>query len=184
MPVVAGAHALSADGKGAPAFWHVRAVSTQRYAQAGWNLEVVRDRFTSQVRCSLTSSGGRIQYQPNALGFRFSHRLNTLNAWYRIDTGEVRPWRDLAPRLIALQLPIDKVESKNAVPWAGAIKAVDAVAASGAHQRTIVQPPVSPNPVMAEPINAVPAELPLATQSPIVPIPGTVGRPVAQAGRR
>ncbi len=55
----------------------------------------------------MRSSDGRMTYQPGAIGFRFGHRRDTLDAWYRLDTGPALRWRDSYPALIATGVAID-----------------------------------------------------------------------------
>jgi len=52
----------------------------------GWTLKVHLDRFAGERSCTL--SRGRIDYQRQALVFRFSSRIDTTAALYRIDKAE------------------------------------------------------------------------------------------------
>jgi hypothetical protein len=80
-------------------------VKIRRYAQDGWTLEIRRDRFSERTICRL--SGRNLAYQPGALGFATRARLGVADAWYRIDNGAPRSWRDLYPKLYADGIQIE-----------------------------------------------------------------------------
>ena len=66
---------------------------------------------------------------------------------------------------------------RGAVPWDGAVRALDRAEAPGATQHGLVQPPVGDGrPAMAPARDVEPQAAP-ATASPHVPIPGTIGVP-------
>ena len=67
---------------------------------------------------------------------------------------------------------------REALPWDGAFRALDRVEEPGPHQHPIDEPGIALGaPTVVATTDAGPGDT-LATQSPIAPIPGTVGRPV------
>lgn len=78
-----------------------------RYGIDGWIVTLRHDGFTGLVACTMHSSDGRMVYQPGAIGLRFGHRRDTLEAWYRFDAGPALRWRDRYPALITAGVAID-----------------------------------------------------------------------------
>lgn len=81
-----------------------RPTATQVYSEGEWVLTVRTDRFTQQTRCRLANRHGRrpdVTAVPGALAFRFSPKLDTSDAWYRIDDSPPQPWADAYAKLIA-----------------------------------------------------------------------------------
>jgi len=92
----------------------------QRFAENGWMVSIKYDAFAQTTRCSLTSKTGRILYQPAAVGFRFAHAEDTLNAVYRIDGAAPQRWQDSYPSLIAAGAQIDGAglaKPTNGIVW-------------------------------------------------------------------
>ena len=74
-----------------------------RYSVAGWLLEARTDPFTQVTRCRIANrlgGGSDATATPAAFTFRFARRMDTSDAWYRIDAGPPHPWRDLSAELI------------------------------------------------------------------------------------
>jgi outer membrane protein len=72
------------------------------------------------------------------------------------------------------------VQRRGALPWDGVIRAIDQRDLPNQHQQAIDQPPRindTPAIVLAKPI---PFTLPLVTNSPTMPAPGTIGRPLPE----
>ena len=92
----------------------------QRFAQNGWTVAINHDAFAQTTRCSLTSTTGRILYQPAAVGFRFAHAEDTFDAVYRIDGAAPQRWQDRYPSLIAAGAQIDGAgldKPTNGIVW-------------------------------------------------------------------
>lgn len=71
-----------------------------------------------------------------------------------------------------------QVERRNALPWDGAVAALDRIGKPGPHQKTLEQPGIAPEPPAITSVSgAVPPSADLSRASPTTPIPGTVGRP-------
>ena len=70
-----------------------------------WRLTIAAGKFSHDVRCRLT--GTRMTYVAGAVGYRFARHLDTTEAWFRIDGGEARRWRDVLPALSQAQVAID-----------------------------------------------------------------------------
>lgn len=90
--------------------------SMQVYSTAGWLIEVERDRFTGKVRCELQTprrGPAEIRYAQGALRFQFSPRVNTLDAWYRIDDGPAKRWQDLYPTLVQTGVTLEGANLAN-----------------------------------------------------------------------
>ena len=72
-----------------------------------------------------------------------------------------------------------RVEHRNALPWEGAVAALDTLGKPGAHQHVLEQPGVAPEPpAVVPPATVPPSPADLSRITPTTPIPGTVGRPV------
>jgi hypothetical protein len=89
------------------------AAHEERFQSAGWTLSVNRDAFTQEVRCALGAVDHRLTFQPGAIGFRFGHRRDTLEAWYRIDDGQPVRWQDRITVLTAAGVEIDGPAMNN-----------------------------------------------------------------------
>jgi hypothetical protein len=80
-------------------------VTTQVYGQGEWRLTVIKDSFTNQTSCKLENRKGvhpTVVAIPGGLAFRLDgRRLDTSNAWYKLDDQPARPWRDLRTALVA-----------------------------------------------------------------------------------
>ncbi len=62
---------------------------TERYKPAqGWVLEVRRDTFTNTTTCQIKARD--MTYRHGVLTFRFPTRVDTANAFYRIDQGSAQ----------------------------------------------------------------------------------------------
>ena len=70
------------------------------------------------------------------------------------------------------------IEHRNAVPWDALFAAIDKAGAPKAHQRMLEQPGLSHETPAVAASDAKPVERTLSRSLPIVPIAGTVGRPV------
>ncbi len=77
------------------------------------------------------------------------------------------------------------VEERNALPWDGLLRALDAEGGPVVRQRGIVQPgqPVG-TPKIISPAGKGPNDAPLSRSLPAAPIPGTVGRPIDASQRK
>jgi hypothetical protein len=75
------------------------------YELDGWRMVIRKDGFTGEVRCRLytpkTLRRGRITYAQNTFGFQLDKDINTTEAWYRIDGGPARRWKEHFPVLKA-----------------------------------------------------------------------------------
>ena len=95
-----------------PAYVPVGKVRQTTYAEDGWTMTIRRDGFSGMVRCRLVSlktlAQGRITYAGETLGFQLGDEDNALDAWYRVDGGPPRRWRDLYPQLAAQGVPLDQ----------------------------------------------------------------------------
>jgi len=72
---------------------------------SGWRLTGRTDPFTRETLCRLQNRDGRhpdVNARAVALVFRFPRRVDTAEAWFRIDNGPPRRWSDLVPHLIDL----------------------------------------------------------------------------------
>jgi outer membrane protein len=68
-------------------------------------------------------------------------------------------------------------ERRGAVPWDGAVRAIDRVDRATPRQSGIVQPPLGADAPALVAARAAPPDADFATQSPNVPVPGTTGTP-------
>ena len=75
------------------------------------------------------------------------------------------------------------IEHRNAVPWEALFATLDKAGAPAAHQRTLPQPAISGETPAVAPATTRPAGRSLSRSLPVVPIGGTVGRPVSTNGR-
>ncbi len=87
-------------------FWpfHASQQTSRTFQQPTWRFTIRRDRFTRGVDCHVfQGSPGRpsIAYARHSLAFRFSSRLSTLEASYRVDSGPTAPWTRVYPTLVA-----------------------------------------------------------------------------------
>lgn len=74
-----------------------------RYVIPAWHIDVVRDKFTQEHRCRLYQGNQHhpdVIYTHRALGFQFSKKLNTTNAWIQIDGATPQPWTSFYPDLV------------------------------------------------------------------------------------
>lgn len=88
----------------------------QQYRLPTWQFATYRDRFTGDVRCKLYQ--GRLQhpdvtYAGKTVAFHFRTSLNTTDAAFRFDGGEVRAWRTEYPKLIKLGVQLDGDNLEN-----------------------------------------------------------------------
>jgi|688.fasta_scaffold242530_2 hypothetical protein len=88
----------------------------QQFRLPTWEVATYRDRFTGEVRCKLYQ--GRLQhpdvtYAAKTVAFHFRTTLNTTEAAYRLDGGEVRAWRAEYPKLIRLGVQLDGDNLEN-----------------------------------------------------------------------
>ena len=58
----------------------------------GWTVELVRDRFTGDVSCSMTK--GRVAFHDDVLVFHGNSHAETDDAFFRIDNGAARSVRE------------------------------------------------------------------------------------------
>lgn len=76
---------------------------------------------------------------------------------------------------------VRRVQTRNAVPWDGAIRALDRIDRLDQRQQILETPARLPDQPTITPMSgtmtATPDSLPLATQSPNTPLPGTTGAP-------
>ena len=71
-----------------------------------WRMSVRTDRFTGAVSCRLFKGSAfepGVAYAHASLAFRFSPRLSTLDAVYRVDQGPARLWTSIYPSLVQLR---------------------------------------------------------------------------------
>ncbi len=64
-----------------------------------------RDGFSGEKRCTLTARGGRLFYQPGAVGFGLG-KSDLGDAMVRVDGGAAISFRDLLPELAAARVRI------------------------------------------------------------------------------
>jgi hypothetical protein len=83
-----------------------RAYAHQHFKKDGWDLKIQHDGFAGRTYCQLKARGGKLLFQPGAIGFRLG-RLETLKARYRVDNGSPIRWQDREPALIATGVAID-----------------------------------------------------------------------------
>jgi len=77
------------------------------------------------------------------------------------------------------------IENRNALPWDGLLKALDASAGPVRRQRMIVQPGLpAGQPIVTPSRRGISSDAPLSRSLPIVPVPGTVGRPAISKKRK
>jgi len=76
-------------------------------ALGDWRLTIETGKFSQDKICHLEDRHHHITYATGALGFRFGGRVNTANAWLRIDDGAPMRWRDSLPELIRLGVGLD-----------------------------------------------------------------------------
>lgn len=84
-------------------FHHDRQIVAERYVIPEWHIDVARDKFTHAVQCRLyqgTRKKPLIAYYHDALVFRFARKLNTTQAAFQVDSGEVQSWTAVYPDLI------------------------------------------------------------------------------------
>ncbi|KSB87931.1 hypothetical protein AS593_18625 [Caulobacter vibrioides] len=85
-------------------------VKTKAYNLGGWEMRIERDGFTGQARCRLylsrTLRGPRISYADGVFGFHMGDKVDVADAWYRIDNGPPRAWRDDLPALATRGEPL------------------------------------------------------------------------------
>jgi hypothetical protein len=70
----------------------------------GWRYDLVRDRFAGGESCRMRR--GPIALAGGFATFSLGKQVDTADAQFRIDNGPVKPWRTLAPRLVAAGLTI------------------------------------------------------------------------------
>lgn len=96
---------------------HDRGVHRRTYYDGGWVMNIAVDRFTQQARCHLFQGAWRsprsITFARRALGFRFAERIDTADAWYRIDGGPPRRALDNDPTLVHNDTPLDTGDLLN-----------------------------------------------------------------------
>jgi len=74
------------------------------------------------------------------------------------------------------------VEHKNALPWDGAVAALDRIAEPAPHQKRLEQPGIASGlPAIVAPTSVQPADPDFARRMPTDPVPGTIGRPVSSS---
>jgi hypothetical protein len=88
--LVAAALALSLLGQGDGA-----QIDTRTVRVSEWAAKIRRDKFTGDVTCTL--SEGRISFHRDTLVFHLGARVDTSEAYFRVDDGPVRSARE--PRL-------------------------------------------------------------------------------------
>lgn len=84
-------------------FHHERQTVTERYVIPEWHVEATRDKFTHAMQCRVyqgTRKKPSISYYHDTLVFRFARKLNTTQAAFQVDSGEVRPWTAVYPDII------------------------------------------------------------------------------------
>ena len=75
------------------------------------------------------------------------------------------------------------IEHRNAVPWEALFAGLDRAGTPGARQRTLTQPGISGEVPALTPPGTAPVQRSLSRTRPVVPVPGTVGRPVFSSRR-
>lgn len=70
----------------------------------GWHYDHVKDRFAGGESCTLRR--GDIEISRGFATFSLGRDVDTADAQYRVDNGPVKPWRTLAPRLVAAGVKI------------------------------------------------------------------------------
>jgi hypothetical protein len=70
----------------------------------GWRYDLVNDRFAGGESCKLSRGG--IDISRGFATFNLGKDVDTADALYRVDNGPVKPWRTLAPRLVAAGVKI------------------------------------------------------------------------------
>lgn len=81
-------------------------LSVSKAASQGWQLDIIQDAFSGDLRCSLRSRDGRMFYTAEAVAFRAGNAGHSLSAWVRIDDGPPARWRDFLPDLARLRVAI------------------------------------------------------------------------------
>ena len=123
--------------------FHAPQVRTQAYTLPTWSYVQSRDRFTGQLACRVYEGPrGRppVSYEGSAVTFRFLARMNTLRADYRLDGGQVRPWRDDLPALAEVGFTPDQGGLDNPT---GGFVTLPARELAGVHTVTIRPTPRS-----------------------------------------
>jgi hypothetical protein len=73
-----------------------------------WRLDMRRDRFTGEIACRLLARNHKAFFAAGAVAFRFPDTWNTGRAIYRVDSGELRRWREDLPELTRIGAPIER----------------------------------------------------------------------------
>ncbi len=98
LPAIAAAALLG--GLFRPAY---QPVTIKTYGEGGWILKITTDNFTRQTTCTIVMRRQRhpdVTLEHNLLSFHFSPRIDTSDAWYSVDDGAPRAWRDLNTQLV------------------------------------------------------------------------------------
>ena len=106
--------------------------ATRTYELGGWFIQVEGDRFSGQIRCHL--SAPRMVFSSGAVRFRFSPKLNTLQAWYKVDSSAAQRWQDAYPALVELGASGDGPSLTNPT---GGVVALPMAVLNGAREVTI-----------------------------------------------
>jgi hypothetical protein len=110
-----------------------RPTETKVYAQSGWLLTVDTDTFNHAKTCQLeTQAWGRpgVTVGRQALAFHFDPRIDTYDAWYAINGGPPKAWRDQGAKLIHVGAMATAEKLDNATGGAVVVPMDDLV---GAH---------------------------------------------------
>ena len=75
------------------------------------------------------------------------------------------------------------VENRNALPWDGAVAALDRITLPASGRQAIARPPVATDPAIADTLAAVPPGSDFSRIQPTTPIPGTAGVYTPRQGR-
>ena len=134
MPLIAAATLSLLTG-----LWplHQPQTKTSSYATPAWHVSVEKDRFTGLSACKLYQglwARRTVSYAHDAVVFHFSHKLNTTQAWYRLDGGPTKPWADVYPRLVQAGVVLDGQSLDNPT---GGLVMLPAAELAGVHTVTI-----------------------------------------------
>lgn len=77
---------------------------TSHYLIPAWHVDATKDRFTGEMRCRIYQGKRKkpdVAYAQGVLTFQFGRHLDTTNASFQIDGGDVQPWISIYPQIIA-----------------------------------------------------------------------------------
>jgi len=92
-------------------FGHKPPPGLERHRLDAWTYQVLRDRFTGRVSCSL--SGRNVSYAKGAVTFHYPRNVDTSQAIYRIDDGPVLQEKDAEVELLRMHVPLPDQSASN-----------------------------------------------------------------------